>query len=156
MADRPGSSNSFSAYAVSFGSSTFILFVCSWREREEICGDLRVALSQCLQCCVKQDSHVIGGGLHDLGDLLVTKIVLEFELNHFLLSRREAADNSQQESGRFLLFELIKRQRLLAFAGCNQFLVDVHRASFFSANIERCISANRKQPGRRLPLELCA
>jgi hypothetical protein len=93
---------------------------------------------------MKQYSHIIGGCLHDLRDLLVTEIVLEFKLNHFLLPRRQGADNPQQESGRLLLFELVKGHGLLAFACFNHFLVDVHHSSLFSANVERCISANGK------------
>jgi hypothetical protein len=101
---------------------------------------------------VKQYSHIIGSCLHNLRDLLVTEVVLEFKLNHFLLSRRQGADNPQKEPGRFLLLELVKRHGLLALARFNHFLVDVHHAPLFSANIERRISANRKQPGRRLIL----
>src|SRR6266481_997769 len=101
---------------------------------------------------MKQYSHIIGGCLHNLRDLLVTEIVLEFKLNHFLLPQRQSADNTQQESDRFLLFELVKRHGLLAFARFNHFLVDVHYAPLFSAKVERRISANRKQPGCRLIL----
>ena len=102
IADRSDSSSSSSAYAVSFGSSTFILLIWLWVKWDEISGDLSVTLSQRLQCSVKQHSHIIGGCLHDLRDLLVTEIVLEFKLNHFLLPRRQGADNPQQEPGRFL------------------------------------------------------
>jgi hypothetical protein len=101
---------------------------------------------------VKQYSHIIGAGLHDLRDLLITEIVLEFQLNYFLLARRQSADDPQQESGRFLLFKLVKRHRLLSSVGFNDFLIDVHHALLFSANVERCISANREQPGCRFIL----
>src|SRR4029077_12116188 len=111
IADRSDSSSSCSAYAVSFGSSTFILLIWLWFKWNEISGDLRVTLSQSLQRRVKQDSHVVSGCLQDLRDLLVTKIVLEFKLNHFLLPRRQSGNNLQQESGRFLSLELVKRHR---------------------------------------------
>jgi len=123
-----------------------------WVKWNEISGDLSVTLSQSLQCSVKQDSDVIGGCLHDLRDLLVTEIILEFKLNHFLLPGRQRTDDPQQEPGRFLLFELVKRHGLLAFARFNHFLVDVDHAPFFSAHVEGRISANRKQPGRRFIL----
>ena len=93
---------------------------------------------------MNQYSHIIGGCLHDLRDLLVTEIVLEFKLNHFLLPRREGTDNPQQEPGRLLLFELGKGHGLVALPRFNHFLVDVHHSPLFSANVERCISANRK------------
>ena len=46
IAVRSDSSNSSSAYAVSFGSSTFILTHWFWVKWDEICGDVTVTLSQ--------------------------------------------------------------------------------------------------------------
>src|ERR687892_2336092 len=152
IADRSDSSSSFSAYAVSFGSSTFIFYSFRlWFKRDEISGDLSVTLSQRLQCSVEQHSNIISGRLHDLRYQLVTEIVLEFELNHFLLPNRKGADDTQQEAARFLLFQLVKRHRLFAFARFNQFFVEVHHAPLFSTNVKRHVSANCKQPGCRHP-----
>jgi len=93
---------------------------------------------------MKQHTHVVRGCLHNLSDLLITEIVLEFELNNFLLPRRQCSNDPQQESGRFLLFELVKRHRLLAVSRFNQFLVEIHDSPVLSTNVERSISANRK------------
>ena len=63
-------------------------------ERNEIFGGLAVTLSQCFQRGVNEHADIIGGCFRNLGNLPVAEIVLEFQLNDFLLPRGQRGHDS--------------------------------------------------------------
>src|SRR5207253_9954394 len=92
----------------------------------------------------------VGRCFRDLGDLVITEIILKFQLDYFLLPWRQRRHNPQQKSGRLLLLESLEWHRLLRFARLDQYFIEIRYPSFFAANIERSVPANGKKPCRRL------
>src|SRR5438093_737319 len=125
-------------------------FLGSWCEWDKIFRGLRVFLPQRFQRGVDQHPYVVRGCFRDLGDLLITEIVLKFQLDHFLLPWRERRHDPQQKSRRLLLLQSLEGQRLFVLARFDQFLIEVRHPFFFPANVERAVSANGEKPGRQL------
>jgi hypothetical protein len=56
---------------------------------------MRITLSQGLERSVNQYADIIGRRFCDFGDLLVAKVILEFQLNHFLLPGRQGGNDPE-------------------------------------------------------------
>src|SRR5438477_2823857 len=126
------------------------LFLGSWCEWDKIFRGLRVFLPQRFQRGVDQHPYAVRSCFRNFGDLLITEIVLKFQLDHFLLPWRERRHDLQQKSRRLLLLQSLEWHRLFRCARLDQFFVEIHHPSFFATNIERSVPANGEKPGRRL------
>ncbi len=92
----------------------------------------------------------------DFADFLVAEVVLKFELQHFLLPRREGCHDPKKKTARLRLLYTLVRRGIVAFIFFEQFFIEIGHALFLSANVEGAVAADGKKPLGRGVIELAA
>jgi hypothetical protein len=115
-----------------------------------------MAGAQRFQGGVNEHPDVADRELGDFADLSAAEVVLKFELQHFLLPRREGRHDAEQKPARLLALDPFVRRGVVAFILFEQFLVEIRHALFLSANVEGAIAADGKKPFGWSVIELLA
>src|SRR5262245_11381999 len=95
-------------------------------ERNEIFRVFPVTMAQCLECCVNKNTYAVRRRFGDFSNLLIAELVLKFQSQHFLLTRRQGGNDPNEKAGGFLLLNALVRHWLAIFLRLDRFFLPIH------------------------------